>query len=130
MAMTNLLDLIGRFFISAIFLVSGYNKIVNYDGTISFMDSFGIPGFLLWPAILLEIIFPILIIIGYKTHLSATILGAFCLATGFIFHFDLSNQMQVVALLKNFGLAGGLIFIAINGPKDWALDKKKKYVRL
>jgi uncharacterized membrane protein YphA (DoxX/SURF4 family) len=38
--------------------------------------------------------------------------------------------MQVIALLKNFGLAGGFIFIAINGPKDWAIDQKKKYVRL
>ena len=35
-----------------------------------------------------------------------------------------------MANIKNFGLAGGFIFIAINGPKDWALDQKKKYVRL
>ena len=24
----------------------------------------------------------------------------------------------------------GLIFLAINGPKDWVVKKKKKYVRL
>ena len=41
-----------------------------------------------------------------------------------------SSSPQRHMLLKNFGLAGGLIFIAINGPKDWALDTKKKYVRL
>ena len=32
--------------------------------------------------------------------------------------------------LKNFGLAGGFLFIAVNGPKEWAIEVKKKYVRL
>ena len=128
--MANLIDLIGRVLISLVFLLSGYNKILNYDGTISWMEGYGVPGFLLWPTIILEIILPILIIVGYKTQLSAILLAIFCMVTAIIFHLDFANQMQVIALLKNFGLAGGFIFIAINGPKDWALDRKKKYVRL
>ena len=128
--MTNLIDLIGRVLISLVFLLSGYNKILNYEGTISWMEGYGVPGFLLWPTIILEIILPILIIVGYKTQLSAILLAIFCIVTAIIFHLDFTNQMQVIALLKNFGLAGGFIFISINGPKDWALDQKKKYVRL
>ncbi len=128
--MANLIDLIGRVLISLVFLLSGYNKILNYDGTISWMEGYGVPGFLLWPTIILEIILPILIIVGYKTQLSAILLAIFCMVTAIIFHLDFANQMQVIALLKNFGLAGGFIFIAINGPRDWALDRKKKYVRL
>ena len=128
--MANLFDLIGRIFISLVFLLSGYNKIFNYDNTISWMEGFGIPGFLLWPAIVLEILLPIFIIIGYRTQISAIILAMFCLATALIFHNDFANQMQIIAFLKNFGLAGGFIFIATNGPKDWAIDRKKKYVRL
>ena len=128
--MVNLIDLIGRVLISLVFLLSGYNKILNYDGTISWMEGYGVPGFLLWPTIILEIILPILIIVGYRTQLSAILLAIFCMVTAIIFHLDFANQMQVIALLKNFGLAGGFIFIAINGPKDWALDRKKKYVRL
>ena len=62
--------------------------------------------------------------------MSALILGAFCIATALLFHLDFTNQMQTIALLKNFGLAGGFLFIAVNGPKEWAIDKKKKYVRL
>ena len=124
------MDLIGRIFISSVFLLSGYNKIFSFDGTTTWMEGFGVPGFLLWPAIALEIILPILIIIGYKTKISAILLAGFCIITALIFHFDFSNQMQTVALLKNFGLAGGFIFIAVNGPKDFAFDKKTKYVRL
>lgn len=128
--MTNLFDLIGRISISSIFLFSGINKIFQYDGTVQWMEGFNVPGFLLIPTIIIEIILPILIIIGYQTKFAAGILALFCLATGFIFHLDFSNQMQVVALLKNFGLAGGLIILMINGPKEFIIIKKKKYVRL
>ena len=128
--MSNLMDLVGRVFISLVFLLSAYNKIFNYEGTVAWMEGYGVPGFLLWPTIILEIILPVLIIIGYKTKVSAIILAIFSIATAFIFHLDFSNQMQVIALLKNLGLAGGFIFIAVNGPKDWAFDKKNKYVGL
>ena len=128
--MANFFDLISRIFISLIFLLSGYNKIFNYENTVVWMEGFGIPGFLLWPAILLEIILPILIIIGYRTQISAILLAMFCIATAVIFHFDFDNQMQTIAFLKNFALAGGFLFIAVHGPKDWSLEKKKKYVRL
>jgi putative oxidoreductase len=128
--MANFFDLIGRIFISSIFLLSGYNKIFNYEDTITWMEGFGIPGFLLWPSIVFEIILPILIIIGYRTRISAILLATFCIATAVIFHLDFSNQMQTIAFLKNFALAGGFLFITIHGPKEWSIEKKKKYVRL
>ena len=128
--MANLFDLIGRIFISLIFLLSGYNKIFNYGNTVAWMEGFGIPGFLLWPAIILEIILPVFIIIGYRTQISAILLAIFCITTALIFHYDFANQMQTIAFLKNFGLAGGFLFIAANGPREWAIEKKKKYVRL
>ena len=128
--MANLLDILGRLFISSVFLFSGYNKIINSNATISWMEGFNMPDFLLWPAIVLEILLPIFIIIGYKTRISATILALFSVATALIFHLDLANQMQTIQLLKNFGLAGGFLFIAIHGPKEWAVESEKKYVRL
>ena len=128
--MVNFFDLVGRILISSIFLLSGYNKIFNYSGTISWMEGFGIPEFLLIPTIVLEIILPILIIVGYKTQIAATLLALFCIATGLIFHLDFGDQMQTIQLLKNFGLAGGFLFIAVNGPKEWAVETKRKYVRL
>ena len=128
--MANFLDLISRIFISSVFLFSAVNKILGFENTQSYMESFGVPGFLLWPTIVLEIILPIMIIIGYKTRMAALVLAIFSIVTALIFHFDLGNNMQIIALMKNLGLAGGFIFLAINGPKDWALDKNKKYVRL
>ena len=128
--MINLIDLIGRIFISAIFLISAYNKIFSIDGSMSWMEGFGIPGFLLYPAIVLEIILPLFIIIGYRARISAGLLAIFCLVTAFFFHLDFVDPMQKIAFLKNIGLSGGFLFIVANGTKDWALDTKKKYVRL
>tara|TARA_B110001452_G_C15209349_1_gene419491 strand:+ start:1118 stop:1504 length:387 start_codon:yes stop_codon:yes gene_type:complete len=128
--MANLFDFLGRVLISSVFLLSGYNKILNFSGTMVWMEGFGVPGFLLGPAIALEILLPILIIIGYQTKISALLLSIFSITTALIFHLDFANQMQNIALLKNFGLAGGFIFIAINGPRDWAIERKRKYVRL
>ena len=123
--MANFFDLIGRIMISAIFLFSGINKIFNYDGTVGWMEGFGIPGFLLVPAIIIEILFPLMVIVGYKTRIAAGGLLLFSLLTAFIFHLDFSNQMQVIAFLKNIGLAGGMLFLVVHGAKDFSMEKKK-----
>ena len=128
--MANLLDLIGRILISALFLISAFNKVFNLDGSMGWMEGFGVPGFLIFPAIVIEIILPILVIVGYQARIAAGVLAIFCLLTAFIFHFDFSDQSQLVSFLKNVGLAGGFLFIVANGTKDWAVDKEKKYVRL
>ena len=122
--MTNILDLIGRVFISLIFLSSGFSKISNYEGTVDWMESLNVAEIFLIPAIILEIIAPIFIIIGYKVKISATLLSLFCIATAFIFHNDFSNQMEFISFMKNIGLAGGFLFLVVNGAKDFSLDKK------
>ena len=122
--MTNILDLVGRVFISLVFLLSGINKIGNYEGSIGWMESFGMPGIFLIPAIILEIGAPILIISGYKVKIAAALLSVFCIATALIFHTDFSNQMQFVSFMKNIALAGGFLFLVINDTKEFSLEKK------
>ena len=128
--MANVIDLIGRILISALFLISALNKVFNLEGSMGWMEGYGVPGFLIFPAIAIEIILPILVIVGYQARVAASFLAIFCLMTAFLFHFDFSNQTQLVSFLKNIGLAGGFLFIVANGTKDWAVDREKKYVRL
>ena len=122
--MTNIADLVGRILISALFLLNGIFKINNYDGTIGWMEGFGMPEILLIPAIILEIVGPVLIIIGYKTKLAAGFLSLFCIATAIIFHNDFTNQMQFTSFLKNIALAGGFLILFVNGAKGFSLDNK------
>ena len=124
--MRNILDLCARILISVLFFLNGIFKIMKYDGAVSWMESYGIPGLLIIPAIILEIVGPILIILGYKTKITAAILSVFCLVTAIIFHNDFDNQMQLTSFLKNIAIAGGFLFLVVNGPKKFSLDSKLK----
>ncbi len=122
--MAKIFDVIARISISTLFFLNGIFKINNYEGTVDWMESFGLPGILIIPAIILEIVGPILIIIGYQTRIAAASLSLFCVATAIIFHNDFSDQMQLTAFLKNIALAGGFLFLVVNGAKGYCLDKK------
>ena len=122
MNMINILDLLGRILISFVFLLSGLRKILNYEGTIEWMEGFGVPGFLLVPAIILEIVAPLLIILGYQVRIAAALLSIFCLTTAIIFLNDFPNQ--IVGFSKNIALAGGFLFLVINGAKNFSIEKK------
>ena len=124
--MINILDLCARILISVLFFLNGIFKIMKYDGAVSWMESYGIPGLLIIPAIILEIVGPILIILGYKTKITAAILSVFCLVTAIIFHNDFDNQMQLTSFLKNIAIAGGFLFLVVNGSKKFSLDSKLK----
>ena len=122
--MINILDLFGRILISFLFFLNGVFKIYNYEGSMGWMESFGLPGVLLIPAIILEIICSILIVIGYKTKIAASLLCLFCISTAFIFHNNFADQMQLTSFLKNIALAGGFLFLIVNGAKGYSLDSK------
>ena len=122
----HILEILGRILLSAIFLINGIGKIFNYEETIQYMENFDVPGYLIIPAITVEILFPILLIIGYYTKFSALVLSLFTLALAVIFHTDFSNQMQLMSFLKNIAIAGGFLIIFVYGPGKYSLDHKLK----
>ena len=122
----HIVEILGRLLLSAIFLINGIGKIFNYEGTIQYMENFDVPGYLIIPAITVEILFPILLILGYYTKFSALILSLFTLALAVIFHTDFSNQMQLMSFLKNIAIAGGFLIIFVYGPGKYSIDHKLK----
>ena len=122
----HIVEILGRILLSAIFLINGIGKIFNYEGTIQYMENFDVPGYLIIPAITVEILFPILLVIGYYTKFSALILSLFTLVLAVIFHTDFSNQMQLISFLKNIAIAGGFLIIFVYGPGKYSLDHKLK----
>ena len=120
------IEVLGRIFLSAIFLINGVGKIFNYEETIQYMENFNVSGNLIIPAIIVEILFPILLIIGYQTRFSALVLSLFTLTLAVIFHTDFSNQMQLISFLKNIAIAGGFLIIFANSAGKFSLDYKLK----
>ena len=115
---------LGRLLIAAIFVVSGAGKIAAYAGTQGYMESKGVPGMLLPLTIIFEIAAGLAIIVGWQTRLAAIALAGFSVVTALVFHADLGDQIQFILLMKNFAIAGGLLFLVAFGPGAFALDNR------
>ena len=121
-----IVEFVGRIFLSTLFLIEGVGKISMKDDVVMYMEDYGVPGVLFIPALILEILFPLLLILGYKTKFAAGLLSLFCIATAFIFHNDFADQMQFTSFLKNIALAGGFLILFVNGARGISLDNKFK----
>ena len=118
------IEVLGRILLSTLFLIEGINKISNYEGTIQYMESFDVPEYLAIPAIILEILFPLLLIIGYQTKVASLVLVIFTIVVAIIFHTDFDNHMQFITFFKDIAIAGGFMIIFVNGPGRFSLDYK------
>lgn len=118
----DLAALLGRLFLSAIFILAGANKIGAYDGTMQYMESFGVPGTLLPLVILAEIGLGLAVALGFLTRLAALGLAGFSIVSAIIFHGAIGDQAQFILFMKNVGMAGGFLMIWANGPGAYALD--------
>ena len=118
----HIIEVLGRILLSSLFLIEGVRKFFFQEETIMYMEEYGVPEILFFPSLILEIIFPILLIIGYKTRISALIMALFTLTVAIIFHTDFQNQMELIIFLKDIAIAGGFLIIAANEPKICSID--------
>ena len=118
----HIIEVLGRILLSSLFLIEGVRKFFFQEETIMFMEEYGVPEILFFPSLILEILFPILLIIGYKTRISALIMALFTLTVAIIFHTDFQNQMELIIFLKDIAIAGGFLVIASNEPKIYSID--------
>ncbi len=124
--MNKLLDMASRLLLAQIFIVAGYNKIGGYAGTQGYMESMGVPGFLLPLVIVLELGGGIALLLGYQTKIVALLLAGFCLLTAFLFHNVLVDASQMVMFMKNLAIAGGLLLLVQHGANEPSLDSRQR----
>jgi len=127
----NLLALIGRIALAAIFIKSGYGKIGNFDGTVAYITNAGLPlpqvGAVV--AIVVELVGGIALAIGFKTRWAALAIAIFTLAAAFFFHnywaMAADKQLaQSINFWKNLSIFGGMLIVCAFGPGGWSVDKK------
>ena len=117
-----IVEFLGRVLLSILFLVEGIGKISMQEEVIMFMDDYGVPEILFVPAIIIEILFPLLLIIGYRAKWAASIMAIFTFTVAIIFHTDFSEGMQMIFFLKDIAIAGGFMIIVAYGPGKISLD--------
>ena len=118
----HIVEFLGRVLLSALFLIEGFGKISMQEDVIMYMEDYGVPEILFVPAVILEILFPLLLIVGYKTKWVASILALFTFTVAIIFHTDFSEGMQMIFFLKDMAIAGGFMIIIAYGPSKISLD--------
>lgn len=118
------LPLVGRILMAAIFVMSGIGKIANPAGTIGYISAMGLPfpELGLAAAIGIEVVGGLLLVAGLYTRPVALALAAFSVVTGLIFHSAIADQNQMIHLMKNLAMAGGLLQIAAFGAGSLSLS--------
>ena len=102
----HIIEVFGRIFISALFLIEAVRKILDPDISMMYMSDHGVPEILFYPSIAFEIIIPLLLIAGYKTKIMASLLALFVLTVTIIFHTHqiLADASQLTTFLKNISI--------------------------
>lgn len=123
---TSALPVVGRVLLATIFVFSAIGKLLAPAATIGYIQAMGLPfaGAGLVAAIVVELGGGLLLALGYKTRLVALALAAFSVVTGLIFHSAIGDQNQLIHLLKNLAMAGGLLQVAAFGAGAFSLDAK------
>jgi putative oxidoreductase len=121
------LAIVGRLLIAIIFIMSGFGKIGAPDATQGYIASAGLPAPMLAyiGAIIVELGGGILLLVGYRTRLVATIMALFTIVAGLFFHHAFGDQNQTIHFLKNLAMAGGLLQVAAFGAGAYSLDSRR-----
>lgn len=121
------LALIARLCLVVLFPVSAIDKIVHWNAALKQADSSRVPGgaALLVMAIVIELVTPLCIVIGWHDRLAAFVLAGFCAVTAVLYHpfwkyadfwtpgDSNKGRRNLWDFLKNFGLVGGLLLLVI-----------------
>lgn len=117
-----LTTLIGRILLSAIFIFSGWGKIVDIAETSATIGRSGLPEEFAWPVAFFELIGGLFILGGVFTRATAILFAGFCLITALIFHTNFGEPVQLVMFLKNVAIAGGFLVLASDPANPYSMD--------
>ncbi|PIF78451.1 putative oxidoreductase [Variovorax sp. 54] len=125
------LALIGRVLLAALFVPAGFGKLMGFAGTVGYISSVGapLPQVAAVIAIVVELGLGLLLLVGFKTRVSAIVLAIFTVAAAVLFHnywampADKAFVNQLM-FFKNIAIAGGLLAFAAFGAGRFSIDKK------
>ena len=125
---TDVVAVVGRVLIAAIFLLSGLSKLAAPSYTVGYIASAGLP--LPWfgygIAVAVEIGGGLALITGYQARVAAALLAAFSIAAALAFHNHLADQNQFIHFFKNVAMAGGLLQVVAFGAGRISLDARHR----
>lgn len=122
--------LVGRILLSIIFFLGGFDKITNIAGTTDAFAGFGLPmpTVTVWFSAVFELVAATFILVGFQTRITAWLLAAFCIVSGYFGHYGQGGDDPLLTLMnwqsfqKNLAMAGGFLVLAAYGPGRLSID--------
>jgi putative oxidoreductase len=121
--------LVARILLAFMFILAGFGKLGDIEGTMAYTASGGIPGILALPAIGLEILGGLAVLVGWQIRPAALALAAFTVVAGVLYHYVPAQGLEGFAAMsemnhffKNVAIAGGFVALAVAGPGALSLE--------
>jgi putative oxidoreductase len=124
--------LAARLLLSAMFILAGFAKFGNLEGTAGYIASQGLPlpGLLAFLTAALEVIGGVMVLVGFHARWAALALALFTLLASVIFHAYWAlpaeqQMMQQLMFMKNLAVAGGLLLLFSLGAGSASFDARR-----
>ncbi len=128
---TNLVLLLGRLLIAAIFVPSGFGKLTHIAGFAHMLASRGVPAphTLAIVGACIEFFGSLAIVFGLLTRYAALLMAAFTLVAALIsYRFwnasGAAETAQYIQFMKNMAIVGGFLFLFVVGPGHYSLGHR------
>ena len=119
--------LMGRLFVAALFLPSGFHKLMTLSAYAASLKAKGLPFAALWAVVLVaaEVLGPLALVIGVWPRWTALVLVALSALTIWIAHRSsiigaVFRPRQNGELYRTFAIMSGLLFYFASGPGAWS----------
>ncbi len=125
----NQVALVGRILLGLMFVMSGFEKVMGFEGTAGYIASKGLP----LPAVLAALTIAVelggglMLVFGLFARWAGFALAGFSILAAVIFHNywdaeQASYMEQYLNFWKNITVAGGMLMVAAFGPGSIAFD--------
>jgi len=129
--MKDIIDLLGRIFLSAIFLYDAYDSIYYFDRTKATMTEYGITwqqDLLLVGAIFLLVTGGLMLLVGYRVTVASILLLIYYIPITFILHSWWNDPVEIqrevaIHFMQNMAIAGGLMLLIGRGSGRYSIKR-------
>jgi putative oxidoreductase len=129
--MRDLIDLLGRIFLSAIFIFEAFDTALYMDKTRETMLRYGLDqsqNFFIYASLFLLITGGLMVLFGYRSSLGVFLLMLYWLPVTFLVHDFWTYpkpelRLQSILFMKNMAIIGGLLMLAGKGSGRYSIKK-------
>lgn len=129
--MRDIIDLIGRIFLSAIFIFEAVDTIWYFDKTKQILTQYGFTAYqdsLLYAAIFLLVMGGLMVLFGYRSTFGSVLLLCYWVPVTFVVH-DFWNapkaelRIQSILFMKDVAIVGGLLMLLGKGSGRYSIRR-------